>query len=89
MLQQSKECYFCGTEQALHLHHIFGGTSNRKNSTKYGMTCWLCYTHHNGAEGVHTDRKKDLVLKCMAQDYFEENIGTREDFRRIFGKSYK
>lgn len=91
MLQNNKECWFCGSEQALHRHHIFGGTSNRKNSEKYKECCvvWLCYRHHNGSdEGVHFNRQNDLKLKCMAQEYFESNIGTREDFRHIFGKSY-
>lgn len=88
-LQSNKECYFCGSEQNLHRHHIYHGTSNRANSEKYNMVVWLCYRHHNGSnEGVHFNRKLDLRLMMDAQRDFESNIGTREDFRRIFGKSF-
>lgn len=43
--------------------------------------------HH----GVHAGQGAKLIdtkLKTMAQKYFESHYGSREDFRRIFGKSY-
>ena len=30
----------------------------------------------------------DVMVKQFAQERFEVEIGTREDFRAIFGKSY-
>lgn len=90
-LQYNKECYFCGSTEQLHRHHIFSGTSNRKNSELYKDACvvWLCYKHHNGSNaGVHFNRLADISLKQDAQKYFEQNIGTREQFRQIFGKSF-
>jgi hypothetical protein len=37
---------------------------------------------------VHFNKELDLKLKEMAQRYYEENYGTREDFIKEFGKSY-
>ena len=87
--QSEKECYVCGTTQNLHSHHIFSGYANRMLSEKYGMKVWLCGRHHNlSNDGVHFNNELDLELKQMAQRYFEENNGTREDFIQIFGRSY-
>lgn len=90
-LQYNKECYICGATEQLHRHHIFSGTSNRKNSEKYKECCvvWLCYAHHNGSNaGVHFNRQADLKLKRDAQKYFETFLGSRDTFRQIFGKSF-
>lgn len=88
IIQSEKECLICKTTKDLHLHHIFGA-SNRNHSTKYGLTCFLCAYHHNMSdEGVHFKRETDIALKEYAQRKFEAKWGTREDFRRIFGKSW-
>lgn len=60
------------------------GTSNRKNSEKYGLKVWLCHNHHHH---VHMNREVDLGLIQQAQILFEETH-TREEFRAIFGKSW-
>lgn len=84
-----KKCFFCGRTDNLQEHHCIGGTSNRKISDKYGLTIWLCVHHHTGAKrSVHQDYAMNLEVKRYAQKYFEENIGTREEFTRIFGKNY-
>ena len=88
IIQSSKECYVCGTTYNLQDHHIIFGTSNRKNSEKYGLKCWLCQEHHTGSAGVHQNRDLDLHLKKLAQEYFETVYGARNDFREVFGKSY-
>lgn len=79
-------CYFTGTAP-VERHHIWGG-SNRKNSEKYGFVIPLRPDlHPNGAQAGKNAVEIDLELKQMAQEYFEKYYGTREDFRRIFGKS--
>lgn len=89
VLQSAKECYVCATTYNLHSHHVLYGTSNRKKSEKYGLKVWLCAHHHNMSnEGVHFNKALDLRLKTMAQEYYEEHYGSREDFRREFSKSY-
>lgn len=89
VLQNNKQCWVCGTELGLHDHHIIYGTANRKKSEKYGLKVWLCPYHHNMSnEGVHFNRPLDLQLKKLAQEHYEKNIGSREDFIKEFGKSY-
>lgn len=89
IIQHEKECFVCKTIYNLHRHHIFFGTGNRKLSEKYGMTVWLCARHHNMSNaGIHFNKDLDLKVKQHAQGVFEANLGTRDDFRRIFGKSY-
>ena len=89
ILQSERECWVCGTTQNLHHHHVIYNTANRKLSEKYGLWVYLCGRHHNlSNEGVHFNRDLDLRLKQFAQKVFEAKIGTRDDFRAIFGKSY-
>lgn len=79
-------CVVCGKPHP-HKHEVFFG-KNRKLSIKYGMVIPLCYEHHEGNESPHMDREIDLQFKQEAQAIWESTYGTREDFIRIFGKSY-
>ena len=94
ILQTNKECYICrelcGFEntQNLHLHHIYEGNANRRQSDKYGFTAYLCGRHHNlSNEGIHFDQELDLWLKKRCQEKFEENH-SREEFMQIIGRNY-
>ena len=87
IMQKEKVCRICGTTYNIHEHHVFFGTSNRKQSEKYGLKVYLCYEHHEGTQGVHHNRDLDIHLKQIAQQKFEETH-TREEFRQIFGKSW-
>lgn len=89
IIQSEKVCFVCGTTHNLHKHHIIHGTANRKLSEKYGLTCWLCYKHHNGSnDGVHFNSDLDFYLKQLAEKAFLKVHGTIEDFTRIFGRNY-
>ena len=88
IIQDKKQCFVCGTTLNLHDHHIIYGTSNRKQSEKYGLKVWLCQEHHTGSTGVHFNRNLDLYLKKLAQEHFEAEYGARNVFRSVFGKSY-
>ena len=85
-LPVEKKCYITGATEGLHKHHIFGG-ANRKLSEQYGLYVYLIPEYHTGDKGVHFNREFDLQLKREGQRKFEETH-SREDFRRIFGKSY-
>lgn len=85
-LQKYKYCYNCCTTYSLEKHHCIHGTANRKIAEKYGLTVWLCHMCHMELHDKNTALDKALQIK--AQKYFEENIGTRADFRKEFGKSY-
>lgn len=84
IIQQRKECYICGTTYNLHDHHCIYGTSNRKNSEKYGLKVWLCEYHHML---VHSDAQVSLKIKQVAQRKFEETH-SRDEFIKVFGKSF-
>lgn len=79
-------CIICGNKKD-NLHEIIYG-KNRLNSMKYGFVIPLCFNHHVGDKGIHSNRELDLYYKKKCQEYFENNIGDRIDFIRIFGKSY-
>lgn len=75
-------------KKVLHEHHIFYGTSNRKNSEKYGLKVYLCPAHHNMShDSVHFNKDYDEIVKITAQRVFEKDH-TREEFISIFGKNY-
>ena len=69
------------------VHHIFGGIRNRKKCEKYGFLVCIHPTihdeaHRNGNDGA------GLYFKKQAQAYYEQHIGSREDFIHEFGKNY-
>lgn len=88
IIQTNKdECYLCGG-RASEEHHVLKA-SNRKWSEKYGLKVYLCpMCHRIGKHAVHNDRETDLRLIRTAQKIFELQVGTREDFMRIFGRNY-
>ena len=80
-------CIYTGS-YIVERHHIFGGC-NRKKSEKYGFVVPLRPDFHPNV--VHFNRKNgdiDTKLKTIAQTYYEEHIGSREEFRKEFGKSW-
>lgn len=80
-------CMFTGTAP-VERHHVFGG-SNRKKSEKYHFVAPLRPDlHPNGVFAGEHAKEVDLYLKQQAQTYYEEHIGSREDFIKEFGKSY-
>lgn len=82
-----EHCFFTGSAP-VEVHHIFGGF-RRKASTQYGFVVPLRPDlHPNGVFAGKDAKRIDSYLKEMAQRYFEEHYGTREQFRKIFGKSY-
>lgn len=85
VIQSDNCCFVCGNP-ATEVHHILGGTANRAKSDKYGFVVKLCRKHH--AE-IHRNinGKTGTYLRQMCQRYYEEHIGSREDFIREFGKS--
>ena len=86
ILSNERECYFCKRTEPLHRHHIFPGR-NRQRSEDNGFWVWLCWQHHTGDHGVHTDTALDMALRRECQKKFEETH-TREDFLNIIGINY-
>jgi ribosomal protein L37AE/L43A len=87
VIQERKECYFCGKLTNLERHHVFGGVANRPISEKYGLTVWLCHNCHTGKDGAQYDKMKNLRLKQDAQFAFERNHA-RSEWMKLIGKNY-
>ena len=87
ILQENRECYFCGARVGLECHHIFAGHANRKISEKYGLKVWLCHRHHTGTDGAQYDSDLNLQLKAEAQKAFEKLHG-HEEWMRLIRKNY-
>ena len=86
VLQTTRErCFLCGRQGVTEEHHVLHGHSNRKNAEKYGLKVYLCPMCHRN---LHDRGECDLYLIQYAQKYFEANLGDRDAFRRIFGKSW-
>ena len=84
-------CYFTGSS-AVERHHIFESRQGfKKKSESRGFVRPLRPDlHPNGARFIRSEEnlKIDRILKQMAQTYYEEHYGSRDDFRQEFGKSY-
>lgn len=88
IIQEEKRCYFTGAEYGLHEHHVFKG-SRRKLSEQYGLKVWLRYDVHrllHDHNAPYETAENDL--KAIAQQAFEDQGGTREEFMQHFGVNY-
>ena len=87
MTDDETSCFICGSTNWIEIHHVFN-SSNRKNSTKYGLVVPLCkYCHNVAPNGVHQNAENDLKLKQMGQRAFQR-VYPDKDFLKIFGKNY-
>lgn len=77
-------CCYCGSTYQVTKHEIFEG-KNRINSMKYGFVLPLCLSCHRN---LQENKPFNQKWKEKAQDYFEEHIGTREEFIEIFRRNY-
>ena len=84
-----KTCAECEIQMTygIEKHHAFGA-ANRKISEKYKMVEDFCPSCHRGNNGIHFNKEMMLRYKQKHQRIFEETIGTRDDFIRIFGRNY-
>lgn len=80
-----KYCFITGSVINLDLHHIYHGSANRKFADKYGCWCWLRHDIHMALHDKDKDLDRYLQQECQLAF---EKTHTREEFRKIFGKSY-
>ena len=80
-------CIVTGIETNIEIHHVFGG-ANRKRSEKFSFCVPLHRSvHPNGAFCTDKNwRDLDHWLKRKCQEYFIENIGTRQQWYDEFGR---
>ena len=87
IIQDDKQCYFCGRMTGLERHHCFAGVANRKCSEAAGLWVWLCHECHVGNQGAQYDKMNNLTLKQDAQYAFEREH-TRSEWMKLIGKNY-
>lgn len=87
ILQNKKECFYCGTTANLECHHVVFGSGLRKVSDKLGLKVWLCAEHHRGSYSPHMRRDFDLRLRRFAQSCYEEKHSRQEWMQRV-GRNY-
>ena len=78
-----EHCIICKRKKE-HLHEIFFG-SNRKKSMQYGFIIPLCHECHSE---MHRNKDWQEYWHIKGQEYWEEFIGSRDEFIKVFGKSY-
>jgi len=80
-----KCCFISGSVINLDQHHIYHGVGNRSLADKYGCWCWLRHDIHMSLHDKDKDLDKYLQQECQREF---EKTHTREEFMKIFGKSY-
>jgi hypothetical protein len=84
-------CILTGRTDHVEPHHIFGGRLGLKTKSEaYGFIIPICAEcHPNGAFCTDDNWKEtEHRFKRACQEYYEENLGTREDWYREFGQFY-
>lgn len=79
------KCCVCNSKYQITKHEIFEGSAKRINSMKYGFVLPICLDcHRKHQENLNFTTK----WKKKAQKYFEKEYGSREEFIKLFGRSY-
>lgn len=85
MICEEKLCTRCGYVYNIEVHHCIHGNGRRKLADEDGLTVYMCHDCHME---LHANRKIDLEYIMLGQIYYEKRIGTREQFRERYGKSW-
>lgn len=80
----TERCYLCGSTYKLTWHEIYAG-KNRQNSMRYGLCLRLCLNCHSKEQ--ENDQYNNYWHK-QGQLYWEKNIGSREEFIKVFRRNY-
>ncbi|MBN2878670.1 MAG: hypothetical protein JXN65_03475 [Clostridia bacterium] len=83
-------CFFCGAPAECE-HHLLFGSGTRQLADKDGLKVPSCNKCHNMGqinERIHENPMAEKLSKMLGQAIYESKIGTREEFRRRYGKSY-
>lgn len=83
-------CFFCGSPAECEHYLLFGG-GNRELAEKDGLKVPACNKCHNAGrqtERIHENIMAEKLSKMLGQAIYESKIGTREEFRSRYGKSY-
>lgn len=83
-------CFFCGRPAECE-HHLLFGKGIRPLAEADGLKVPSCNQCHNlgiVSGRIHDNAMAEKLSKMLGQAIYEKEIGTREDFRKRYGKSY-
>lgn len=83
-------CFFCGKPAECE-HHLLFGNGIRELAEQDGLKVPACNKCHNMGkqiERIHENIMAEKLSKMLGQAIYESKIGTREEFRKRYGKSY-
>ena len=79
-------CFLCGKYMTRReKHHILNGHGYREKCEEDRLYCYVHPVCHNY---IHNHPMTARTLKQRSQKVYEEQIGTREQFIKRYGKSY-
>jgi len=85
-----KICFFCGRPAECE-HHLLFGNGTRELAEQDGLkvpSCNRCHNMGNTLERIHGNPMAEKMSKILGQAIYEAKIGSREEFRARYGKSY-
>ena len=88
--EHEKICFFCGNPAECE-HHLIFGNGIRELAELDGLKVPACNKCHNmgkRTECIHENIMAEKLSKMLGQAIFENKIGTREEFRKRYGKSF-
>lgn len=83
-------CLFCG-RPAEGEHHLLFGNGIRELAEQDGLKVPVCNNCHNMGQAlghIHGNPMAEKLSKILGQAVYEAKIGSREEFRTRYGKSY-
>ena len=83
-------CFFCGGPAECE-HHLIFGIGLRALADEDGLKVPICNRNHNmgaNTEKIHGNPIAERLSKMLGQAIWENHYGTRDDFRKRYGKSY-
>lgn len=86
-MQTEKQCFITGSKHNLDKHHqhVYHGSANRKIADKNGFWCYLRHDIHMRLHDQDKDLDRFLEEECQKEF---EKTHTRDEFRKLIGKSY-
>lgn len=88
--EYERTCLFCGMPAECE-HHLLFGAGARKLAEQDGLKVPACNNCHNMGhitERIHDNPMAEKMSKILGQVLYEAKLGSREEFRARYGKSY-
>ncbi len=83
-------CFFCGGPAECE-HHLLFGQGIRQLAEEDGLKVPACNQCHNMGKTIgriHDNPMAERLSKMLGQAVYESKVGSREQFRARYGKSY-